>query len=86
MLARVQASGCSKQELRDECRAPANGNVLAAQLLFSVYVHSRPDHSARRAVCWRICQGERMMDCPCVTLLSGQPNAFAGTRIEMIRR
>jgi len=54
--ARVQASGCSKRELRDECRAPASGGVLAAQLLFSVYVHSRPDHSARRAVCYMLLQ------------------------------
>lgn len=46
----LQASGCTRRELRDECGAPASGGVLAAQLLFSVYVHARPDYSARRAV------------------------------------
>ncbi len=40
----VQESGCKRKDLRTDCRAPAGDGLLAAQMLFSVYVHSRPDY------------------------------------------
>ena len=41
-----QDSSCKRKDVRRDCQAPAGGGPLEEQILFSVYVHSRPDYGA----------------------------------------